>query len=134
MKEIGETQNSLSEKLDMTQGGLQHWLAGTRQPALEDINRIADALDCPRAWLTHGLDPQDTTDGLAEPGRSALRSLIGAQRTGPLPDSLWVAVQAILNTVAPMPAPPAALPAQTAHAGAGETPSSRTASRNGTHG
>lgn len=55
MKDIGETQNSLSEKLEMTQGGLQHWLAGTRQPSLEDINRIAELLRCSPVWLTHGV-------------------------------------------------------------------------------
>ena len=55
MKDVGETQNSLSEKLGMTQGGLQHWLAGTRQPALEDINRIAAELQCSPVWLTHGV-------------------------------------------------------------------------------
>lgn len=131
MKEVGETQNSLSEKLDMTQGGLQHWLAGTRQPALEDLNRIAKELQCSGAWLTHGLDEQDSADGLPEPGRSTLRRLIGAQRSGQLPASIWAVVDALLNTVA---TPPTGALDQAVHTGEDETPTSHTAPRNGTHG
>jgi transcriptional regulator with XRE-family HTH domain len=124
MKDVGETQNSLSEKMDMTQGGLQHWLSGNRQPALEDINRIAMFLRCPPAWLTHGLEPEDMTDGLNEHARHTLRRLIRTERQTPLPESFWSAIDAMAQTVAP------------AHptAGGAETPSDHPAPRNGTDG
>ena len=101
MKEIGLTQDSLSERLGMTQGGLQHWLAGTRQPSLEDINRIADELRVPRTWLTHGIDPEDTLDGLNASCQTVLRHLIQRERLQPLPESFWTAITAIAATVAP---------------------------------
>ena len=126
MREISETQNALSEKLDMTQGGLQHWLAGTRQPALDDINRIAVALRCSPAWLTHGLDAQDTTDGLQDPAQAVLRRLIASERAGPLPPSFWAAVAAMADTVAPA--------AATATETGQHAPTYDHAPRNGTHG
>lgn len=99
MRLIGETQNTLSEKLEMTQGGLQHWLAGTRQPALEDINRIAALLRCSAAWLTHGLDQTEQLDGITEPARTVLRDLIAAERSGPLPPAFWTGVHSLALSV-----------------------------------
>lgn len=103
MREIGATQNSLSEALEMTQGGLQHWLAGTRQPTLDDINRIADKLSTPRSWLTHGIQPDDTVDGLGSKSQQVLRRLIHLERSGPLPESFWAAVAAMTDAMAPVP-------------------------------
>jgi transcriptional regulator with XRE-family HTH domain len=124
MKEIGETQNTLSEKLDMTQGGLQHWLAGTRQPSLEDINRIAQLLRCEPAWLTHGLEEGDLLTGMAGSARGTLRHLVSAERANPLPASFWQAVASMVQAVAPA-----------AHEEGGtQTPTGTTAPRDGTHG
>jgi transcriptional regulator with XRE-family HTH domain len=106
MKEMGTTQDALSEQLEMTQGGLQHWLAGTRQPALDDINRIADMLKVPRTWLTHGIGPEDTVDGLSATSKSALQRLIHLERAQALPDTFWAAIEAMANTVAPGKASP----------------------------
>jgi len=85
----------------MTQGGVQHWLAGTRQPSLEDINRIAKILKVPPAWLTHGLEPDDMLDGLGDLARTVLRSLIHTERTQPQPEALWNAVRSMLDLSAP---------------------------------
>lgn len=122
MKEVGHTQNSLSEELDMTQGGLQHWLAGTREPSLDDINRIADLLSCPRAWLTHGVSADDTIDGLPTTTQAILRQLIRLERASPLPSSFWSAVQAMAEAVTPPTQPPVI------------DLKSETPPRNGTHG
>ena len=126
MREVGETQNTLSEKLDMTQGGLQHWLAGTRQPSLDEITNIADLLSCSPAWLLLGMAEEDQISGLTEVAHTALRRLIGAERAKPLPASFWTAVSAMVQTVAPSEIDETA--------GGAETPTSHTAPRNGTHG
>lgn len=101
MKDVGITQEKLAETLDMTQGGVQHWLAGKRQPSLDDINRISDVLGVPHAWLTHGLEPEDMLDGLQGKARDVLRALIMAERSGPLPDALWTSIEATLRLVRP---------------------------------
>ncbi|MGR5723189.1 helix-turn-helix domain-containing protein, partial [Escherichia coli] len=36
MKELGITQEKLAEELGMTQGGIGHWLRGSRHPSLSD--------------------------------------------------------------------------------------------------
>lgn len=97
MKEAGITQEDLAERLEMTQGGVQHWLAGTRQPSLDQINRIADILNAPRPWLTHGLARDDQLDGLTSPALAVLRRLIHAERTGKAPLSLWPAISALAD-------------------------------------
>lgn len=101
MKEVGMTQNALSEILSMTQGGLQHWLAGTRQPSIDDINRIADELRMPRTALTHGVDESYTIDGLRAKAIDTLRRLIAAERATPLPDDFWAAIDSMTKSVAP---------------------------------
>ena len=96
MKKAGITQEKLAEELQMTQGGVQHWLAGTRQPSLEDINRIAAVINATPAWLTHGLKEDEILDGLDEAPRAALRRFIQAERAEKSPSSLW----ATLNSIA----------------------------------
>jgi transcriptional regulator with XRE-family HTH domain len=51
MEAVGTTQEQLAEALDMTQGGLGHWLNGKRQPPFEKLIEIADALGIDRATL-----------------------------------------------------------------------------------
>lgn len=101
LKEMNLTQEWLAEQFDMTPAGVQKWLAGTRQPTLEDINRIADHLKSPQTWLTHGIEPADTLDGLPAASRNALRTLIQLERLGALPHTLWTAIEAMTSTVAP---------------------------------
>lgn len=97
MKEVGLTQERLAEAFDMTPAGMQKWLAGTRQPALEDIDRIAAALGVPGAYLTHGVTADDLCTDLAEPGRSILRRLIALQRADTAPEALWSAIEQTLK-------------------------------------
>lgn len=40
MKELGITQEKLAEELGMTQGGIGHWLRGSRHPSLSDIGVV----------------------------------------------------------------------------------------------
>lgn len=105
LKEVEKTQDWLSEQFNMTPGGMQKWLAGTRQPAIDDINRIADLLECPRTWLTHGIDPDQTIDRLPDASQRVLRTLIHRERTAPLPANFWAAVEAMAQAVVPPPQP-----------------------------
>jgi transcriptional regulator with XRE-family HTH domain len=124
MREVGLTQEWLSEQFDMTPAGMQKWLAGTRQPSLEDINRIAQLLRCEPAWLTHGLEEGDLLTGMAGSARGTLRHLVSAERANPLPASFWQAVASMVQAVAPA-----------AHEEGGtQTPTGTTAPRDGTHG
>lgn len=101
MKQLGVTQDALSAQLEMTQGGLQHWLAGSRQPSLEDINRIADKLEVPRTWITHGIAPEDTVDGLSAESKAALQRMIRLERAHEIPHTFWDAIEAMIDAVAP---------------------------------
>ncbi len=44
MKELGYTQESLAQKLEVTRGSLTHYLAGRRSPPLKQLNKIAQIL------------------------------------------------------------------------------------------
>ena len=91
------TLEALAEKLDMSVPGVQKWMNGSRQPNLEDIFRIAEALNVPSVWLTHGLEPDDVLDGLGDPAHQTLRRLIHAERTGPLPEAIWSIIQSAID-------------------------------------
>lgn len=103
MRELGISQEKLAEQFNMTPAGMQKWLAGARQPAFEEINQIADNLGVTRTWLTYGLDPNDSTDGLTGKSRSVVRRLIQLERSGHLTESLWDAIGAMAHAVAPIP-------------------------------
>ncbi len=101
MKEIGLTQERLSEQFEMTPAAMQKWLAGTRQPSFEEINKIAECIGVTQTWLTYGLDPNDTTEGLSEGARTMVRNLIKLERSRQLPQSLVDAIGAMVNAVVP---------------------------------
>ena len=44
MSELKVTQEILAERLGMSQGGIGHWLNKRRQPGLDDMNRVLQAL------------------------------------------------------------------------------------------
>ncbi|KQZ83659.1 MULTISPECIES: XRE family transcriptional regulator [unclassified Pseudomonas] len=44
MSELKVTQEILAERLGMSQGGVGHWLTKRRQPGIEDMNRVLQAL------------------------------------------------------------------------------------------
>jgi transcriptional regulator with XRE-family HTH domain len=95
MTDKGITQEWLAERLEMTQGGVQHWLAGNRHPKLEDIDRIAAALGVPGYELTHGVTTADSVSDLPDPALSILRRLIAAQRDGQAGPGLWSALDQV---------------------------------------
>lgn len=101
MKEIGLSQEKLAEQFDMTPAGMQKWLAGTRQPAFEEINQIADRIGVTRTWLTYGIDPSENTDGLREEVKAIVRKLVRLERTGQLPPGIWDAIDSLAGTFAP---------------------------------
>jgi len=85
----------------MTTAGMQKWLAGTRQPSLDEINRIADQLKVPHTWLTHGLDAATHIQDLPTHSNAVLRKLIERERSNPLPNSFWAAVESMTEAIAP---------------------------------
>lgn len=87
MAATGLTQEQLAVRLDMTQGGLGHWLNGKRQPPFEKLIQIADILELDRAKLGAALldaggdavlEPAQSRPSLAQerPGRSQLASRV----------------------------------------------------------
>ncbi|MVV50050.1 helix-turn-helix domain-containing protein [Pseudomonas sp. PB120] len=44
MSELKVTQEILAERVGMSQGGIGHWLTKRRQPSIEDMNRVLQAL------------------------------------------------------------------------------------------
>lgn len=101
MKQLGISQERLAEVFDMTTAGMQKWLAGTRQPSLDEINRIADQLNVPHTWLTHGLDAESHIQDLPPQSHAILRKLIQRERSSPLPNSFWSAVESMTEAIAP---------------------------------
>lgn len=101
MKQLGISQERLAEVFDMTTAGMQKWLAGTRQPSLDEINRIADQLKVPHTWLTHGLDAATHIQDLPTHSNAVLRKLIERERSNPLPNSFWAAVESMTEAIAP---------------------------------
>lgn len=127
LKDIERTQDWLSEQFGMTPGGMQKWLSGAREPSLDKIIRIAGLLNCSPAWLLLGMEEDDQIDGLPEGARGALRQIIRAERTKPLPENFWQG----LSLMVPSEAAIASTPQIN---GGAETPTDHTAPRNGTHG
>lgn len=101
MKEIGLSQERLAEQFSMTPAGMQKWLAGSRQPTFDEINQIADRIGVTRTWLTYGLDPSDTTEGLSESARLVVRNLIKLERASHLPPGMIDAIGSMVDAVVP---------------------------------
>lgn len=53
MKELGITQEMLAEELGMTQGGVGHWLRGSRHPSLDEIGVIFRYLGISNVSFNH---------------------------------------------------------------------------------
>lgn len=53
MKALGITQEKLVEELGMTQGGIGHWLRGSRQPSLDEIGEVFHYLGITNATFNH---------------------------------------------------------------------------------
>jgi|EP01030_Chromulinospumella_sphaerica_P005433 SOS-response transcriptional repressor LexA len=60
MSELKITQEILADRLGMSQGGIGHWLTKRRQPGIDDMNRVLQAL---------GLDFLEVTLVIREPGQ-----------------------------------------------------------------
>ncbi|WCM53451.1 XRE family transcriptional regulator [Pseudomonas sp. WJP1] len=59
MSELKITQEILADRLGMSQGGIGHWLTKRRQPGIDDMNRVLQAL---------GLDFLEVALVIREPG------------------------------------------------------------------
>lgn len=97
MRDKRVTQDELAARLEVTQGGLQHWLSGSREPSLERIDQIADNLGVPGSYLTHGVTADDLCTDLEDPARRILRRLIAAQRNGQTSPALWAAIEQVMD-------------------------------------
>lgn len=97
LSEMGRTQDWLAEQFSMTPGGMQKWLAGTRQPSLDQINSIAKLLDVSPAWLTHGVESNDSLNGLGDEARNTLQRFITAERQGLLHAATWQTLSSLAD-------------------------------------
>lgn len=64
MQSRGISQEALAVSISCTRGAVGHYLNGRRSPSLEQMNRIAAALQADPAWLLFGVDG----DGIREGG------------------------------------------------------------------
>lgn len=55
MKALGMTQEELAGKMGITRGAVTHYLAGRRQPPLQQFQKIAAILKVSPAWLQFGV-------------------------------------------------------------------------------
>lgn len=63
MSELKVTQEILAERLGMSQGGIGHWLTKRRQPGIDDMNRVLQALGLGFLEVTLVIrEPQDSQD------------------------------------------------------------------------
>lgn len=63
MSELKVTQEVLAERLGMSQGGIGHWLTKRRQPGIDDMNRVLQALGLGFLEVTLVIrEPQDSHD------------------------------------------------------------------------
>ena len=53
MRELGVTQEELAEELGMTQGGIGHWLRGSRHPSVDEIAKIFQYLGINSVSFNH---------------------------------------------------------------------------------
>lgn len=100
MRELGISQERLAQNFFMTPAAIQKWLAGSRQPTLEQINQIADALDVTRSWLIFGFDSASALESLEDMPREIVQYLIQLEREGRLLSEHWEAIRAVLNAFA----------------------------------
>ena len=64
MKGIGETQEGLAEKLNVTQGSIAHWLSGRRKPDIDIVASIIKAVEIKSITIS--------SDGSADETKSQL--------------------------------------------------------------
>ena len=68
LKASGETQNTASEKLGISQGGLNLWLNNKRSPSPEEIKKFCEVFNTTPNYL-FGFD-----DGISESDRALLQA------------------------------------------------------------
>lgn len=64
LRELGLSQEQLAERIGVTQGGVGHWLRGTRTPKVEMMNKVLVALGMPHLHVSLKILP---VSGVAEP-------------------------------------------------------------------
>lgn len=56
MRDKKITQETIAEKLGVSQGTINHWLSGRRTPGVHQVSRLAEILNVSPAWLHYGED------------------------------------------------------------------------------
>jgi SOS-response transcriptional repressor LexA len=74
MSELKITQEILADRLGMSQGGIGHWLTKRRQPGIDDMNRVLQAL---------GLDFLEVALVIREPAQEQDDEICLAQKYNP---------------------------------------------------
>lgn len=112
LRELGLSQEQLAERVGVTQGGVGHWLRGTRTPKIDMMNKVLVALGMPHLHVSLSIAPvnaiaeragrygaQDVSDTDAETDISQYilcfryPVLAWAELDGPLPTSSIVTEQ-----------------------------------------
>ena len=75
MKEIRVTQEALAEKLGVTQGAIGHWLNGRREPSLDIIISIFNALGMPGVKFNNSGEVINDSDVELAPAPIGLRQI-----------------------------------------------------------
>ena len=94
MSELKITQEILADRLGMSQGGIGHWLTKRRQPGIDDMNRVLQAL---------GLDFLEVTLVIREPGQEQDDEVCLTQKYNPYfryPVSDWRTLSEVRETAA----------------------------------
>ncbi len=75
MSELKVTQEILAERIGMSQGGVGHWLNKRRQPRIQEMNRVLQAL---------GMDYLEVAMVIREPQISQDEEISLAQKVQPV--------------------------------------------------
>ncbi|BBE09699.1 Peptidase S24-like protein [Mycoavidus cysteinexigens] len=102
MREKKVSQEHLAEEMGMSQPGLSAWLRGFREPALHDINKIADLLGISQVWLTHGEGSKYRLDMLPVHAQRLIEQLIEYQTNEQASERIWQALEAVVKATIPL--------------------------------
>ena len=86
MQELGLSQDNLARLLGLSRGAIGHYLAGRRRPDLQQMERLAEALQVEPAWLLFEPEVagvQDQPGSYGSPEGSVRIPVAGTTLTGP---------------------------------------------------
>jgi SOS-response transcriptional repressor LexA len=89
MRDMRITQESLAEKIGVSQGAVAHWLTGRREPDLKTIQRLLSELGLPPLLIGGGKQPGEPPLGISHPVMSE-SAILAAHRGEPSPATTFL--------------------------------------------